>query len=269
MGSGVRVTLDGLTMAPEESYAELISLAVHEFRSPASVISGYLHMLQRDTETPLSDRQRKMVDEAEKSCSRLVGLIAALSEVGKIDDGRITMASRKTDLFPLIAEVAKTVHEPDDREVLLEVRGETAGAVMAGDEDRLRTAFGAVFHAILREKIGPCTVVADRRIVAEGQQSSAVIVIAEEAGVQAAYDARPGTFDEKRGGVGLSLAIARRVIEAHGGRIWSPAFVKDFGAAGSALVKRPGTEVQAGTGPEVFDERSARSIALIAIPLGS
>ena len=265
MGSGVRVTLDESIMAPEESYPDLISLAVHEFRSPASVISGYLHMLQRDTEMPLSDRQRKMVDEAEKSCSRLVGLIAALGEVGKIDDGRITMAAKRTDLFPLIAEVAKTVHEPEDREVHLEVRGETVGAVMAGDEERLRTAFGAVFHAILREKIGPCTVVADRRLVADGQRSSAVIVVAEEAGVQAAYEARPGTFDEKRGGVGLSLAIARRVIEKHGGRIWSPAFVKDFGAAGSAFVK----EAAARTGAEAFDERSARSIALIAIPLGS
>src|SRR3954470_6261837 len=73
-------------MASEESYPKLISLAVHELRSPASVVVGYLRMLQRDDE-PLSDRQRKMVDEAEKSCARLVALIAALSEVGKIDDG--------------------------------------------------------------------------------------------------------------------------------------------------------------------------------------
>jgi len=43
-------------MASEESYPKLISLAVHELRSPASVVSGYLRMLQRDTETPLSDR---------------------------------------------------------------------------------------------------------------------------------------------------------------------------------------------------------------------
>jgi signal transduction histidine kinase len=38
----------------------------------------------------------------------------------------------------------------------------------------------------------------------------------------AAEDAALGPFDEWRGGVGLSLAVARRVIEGHGGQIWSP-----------------------------------------------
>ena len=65
-------------MATEESYPRLISLAVHELRSPAGVVSGYLRMLQRDTETPLSERHRKMVTEAEKSCARLVALITEL-----------------------------------------------------------------------------------------------------------------------------------------------------------------------------------------------
>jgi signal transduction histidine kinase len=239
-------------MTPEESYPKLISLAVHELRSPASVVGGYLRMLQRDTEAPLSDRQRKMVEEAEKSCNRMVALIASLSEVGKIDDGQITMSAKKIDLFALVADVAKSVHEAGERDVRLEARGPTAGAIMAGDEVRLRAAFDAVFHAILREKAGPCTVVADRRLVTEGARTSAVVVIAEEPSVQTSYDAAAGPFDEKRGGVGLSLVIAKRVIEAHGGRIWSPAAVDGSGP------------VQSGA----LDERAARSTALIALPVG-
>ena len=50
-----------------ESYLQLLGLAVHEFRTPASVVGGYLRMLQRDTAGALNDHQRKMVDEAEKS----------------------------------------------------------------------------------------------------------------------------------------------------------------------------------------------------------
>jgi signal transduction histidine kinase len=92
-------------MARDESCPRLNSLAVHELRSPASVISGYLRMLQRDTEAPLTDRQRKMVEEAEKSCGRLVALIADLSEVGKIDEGVVTMSRRKTDVFRLVNEM--------------------------------------------------------------------------------------------------------------------------------------------------------------------
>ena len=67
-------------------YPELLSLAVHEFRTPASVVGGYLRMLQRDSES-FTDRQRKMIDEAEKSCARLVALIAELSDVSKLDAG--------------------------------------------------------------------------------------------------------------------------------------------------------------------------------------
>ena len=74
-------------MASEESYPKLISLAVHELRSPASVISGYLRMLQRDTDAPLNDRQRKMVEEAENR-GRLVALIAALSDRQDCDAGQ-------------------------------------------------------------------------------------------------------------------------------------------------------------------------------------
>ena len=37
-------------MTTEESYPKLISLAVHELRTPASVVGGYLRMLQRDTD---------------------------------------------------------------------------------------------------------------------------------------------------------------------------------------------------------------------------
>lgn len=216
-----------------------MSLAVHELRTPASVIAGYLRMLLRDTEHPLSDRQRKMAEEAEKSCARLSALIAELSDLAKLDGGLLTLAKGRVDLFRLTSDVAGSVHEAADRGVQLKLLGATSGALLTGDEARLKAAIDAIFRAILREQAQAVTIAVDRRLVSAKGSSTAVVVVAPEESVQLAYEAQPGPFDDKRGGLGLLLPMARRVIESHGGRIWSP----DGGnGRGAAVFSLPITE---------------------------
>jgi two-component system phosphate regulon sensor histidine kinase PhoR len=209
--------------------------------------------LQRDTDSTLSDRQRKMIEEAEKSCARLVAIVAELSDLAKLDAGLVKFARQPTDAFALVAEVAGLVHEARDRDVRFEARGQVDGATLSGDAGRLRTAFDAIFRAILREKPGQCTVVAERRIEKIDGRSSAIVIVADESSVQAAYDREPGPFDEKRGGMGLALPLARRVIVGHGGRVWAPAPIggpqepgrswnNDPLARGSAVISLPITE---------------------------
>lgn len=223
-----------------ETYPPLISLAVHEFRTPASVVGGYLRMLQRDPD--LNERQRKMIEEAEKSCARLVAIVTELSDIGKLDSGAIALATRPLDFFHLAREVAELVQEGREREVQLVVRGGDGAAPVVGDATRLRQAMDAIFRAILREKPGPATVVADLRLDTHDGRSSALVVVADEPNVVPAYEAPPGVFDDKRGGLGLALPLARRVIAGHGGAIWSPA--PEPLARGAVLVRIPLTESQ-------------------------
>jgi signal transduction histidine kinase len=204
-------------------YPPLLSLAVHEFRTPASVVGGYLRMLQKDQDPPMSERQRRMIDEAEKSCARLVAIVSELSEIGKLDSGVVKLSQQPLDLFAMLEKVAELVHEASDRNVKLKLSGPSDGANITGDAPRLRTAFDAIFRAILREKPGPATVVAQRRRDTCDGQPCAIVIVADEASVQEAYGREPGPFEETRGGLGLALPLARRVIEGHGGRLWSPA----------------------------------------------
>jgi signal transduction histidine kinase len=222
-----------------EDYPALISLAVHEFRTPASVVGGYLRMLLRDPE--LNDRQRKMIEEAEKSCGRFVAIVGELSDIGKLDVRTLALSRAPLDIFSLTAEVAEHVQEGRDREVHLVVRGPASGAAIAGDGTRLRSAFDAIFRAILREKPGPTTVVVERRLDSRAGAASAYFVVADEDSVAAAYEAPPGVFEEKRGGLGLALPLARRVIAGHGGEVWSPAGPEAL-ARGSIIVRIPVTE---------------------------
>ncbi len=217
--------------AHAENYPELLLLAVHELRSPAGIVSGYLQMLQRNVAGPLSEGQRRMIDEAERSCARLIALVAELSDLGQLDAGRLPLARKPFDLFALVGEAATSAREAADREARVDVRGEPAGAPLVGDEARMRTALAALVRAFLREQPPPAAIVADRRLVSNGGEHAAIIVIGDSASVESAQDAPRGRFDEKRSGVGLALPMAVRVIEAHGGCIWSSTGQSGHGGA--------------------------------------
>jgi signal transduction histidine kinase len=208
-------------MSSEDSYPALISLAVHELRTPANVVWGYLKMLKHDGQSTLGVRERHLVDEAEKSCARLAEVMTELNDVGKLDAGQAPMARRQVDFFGLVSEAAAGLHEGRDRGVRVDVRGPSTGAGIEGDPDRIRQALAAVIRSVLREQPGPCTIVVDRQRTTMASTNTAVVIVADEARVQG--DAGSAAFDDKRGGLGLALPIARRVIEAHGGRLRSRA----------------------------------------------
>jgi light-regulated signal transduction histidine kinase (bacteriophytochrome) len=229
-----------------EACAHLLSLAAHEFRTPANVVGGYLRMLQRDTAHTLSEQQRQMIDEAQKSCARIVVLINELSEIANLDTDPAAIDVESFDLFQLIGELVDDLHEAEDRDVHLQLCGEARGASVSGDRIRLRGAFSAFFRAMLREQPSASIAAVDRRLVRREGRASAVVVVAPETDVQRAYEAPAAPFDEGRGGLGLALPIARRVIERHGGRVWTPALngSDDPGARSAVIVSLPVCETR-------------------------
>lgn len=224
-------------------YTRLISLAVHEMRTPASVVGGYLRMLLNETSGPLEARQRRMVEEAEKACGRLVALLSELSDLGKLDAGLAAVRSERFDLFELVRDVAANVHEAEERDVRLVAQGLASGGTIEGDRTRLRSSLEFVMRAVLREQPASTTVVVEaQRAVGRGRVV-ARIVIAPEADLTRATDAPAGRFDDTRGGLGLGLPLARRVIARFDGQVWSPAppdgTELPLGARGAIVVSMP------------------------------
>jgi hypothetical protein len=202
--------------------AQLLALVSHELRTPASVVGGYLRMLLRETDPALGERQHRMVEEAEKSCGRIVALLGELSEIARLDAGTATVNERSFDLFPMLDELAVGVHEVEDREVLLGTRGEAAGAVITGDLAGIRASFAAFFRAVMREQPASCRVAVDRRRVQNGSDWSAVVVVAHEDDIERAYTSAPAPFNEHRGGLGsccrLHAASSSATADASGRR---------------------------------------------------
>lgn len=219
-----------------ETLSRAMSLAVHELRTPMTVVAGYLRMLLRDQAGPLSNHQRKMLEEAERSCGRIGTIVSEMSELGKLEAGELGVSSSEFDLTRVIAELAANMHEGDDRGIRLEVRGTDRPLIVRGDRTRLGAAVTALVRAALRERATPGVLVVECSTVTLADVPYAVVAIGDEAVLELLIrhvGAEPPAFDEWRGGLGLALPVGRRVIEAHGGAIWSAP--GDAPRAGSAL----------------------------------
>jgi signal transduction histidine kinase len=218
-----------------ELFPRAMSLAVHELRTPVTVVAGYLRMVLKEQAGPLSDMQRRMLEEAERSCGRINALVSEMSELGKLEDGRIEIGRAEFDLAAVITELASNMHEGSDRGIRLEVRGVDQPIMVTGDRPRIAAALQALMHAALRERSEPGVIVVDVTLTAAADRRWVTIAIGEEPvthSLAAIADAGRPPFDEWRGGLGLALAVGRRVIEAHGGALWS---APDMPRAGSAL----------------------------------
>ena len=243
-------------MTPEHNLIpKAMSLTVHELRTPVTVVAGYLRMLLREQGGPLTEKQRKMLEEAERSCGRLSALVAEISEFGKLEGGELAFRRQELDLGTLLAELASGMHEGEDRGVRLELRlaDSPAGSTtlfsnssypITGDRPRLTAALHALLRSALRERGEPGTVVVacgiQRAVAGEAGGDDAkwaVVAIGADADiaplVAQATAVRPPPFEEWHGGLGLALPVARRVIEAHGGALWSA--VGSHSRAASAL----------------------------------
>ena len=210
--------------------SRLLSLAAHELRSPLSVVQGYLKMLLGPRGGTLTDDQRHLVEQASRSCARLLDLTAELSELARLDAGTATFNMGDVALEAVVAAVCAS-HDGTARGVVVERSGaDLSGLAVRADPERLRRTLEALLAAVVREAPDGERVLVEAQIRDKGDEQSArptAFIQMVEARIGATMlaggPAAREAFDESRGGFGLRLPLARRVVEAFGGRLWSPA----------------------------------------------
>jgi signal transduction histidine kinase len=202
-------------------WPKILSLSVHEFRTPMTVVAGYIRMLLKDRAGPLSEQQRGLLEQAEKSCARLTALLSEVSELSNLEGGTAPFNRQRTDLHGVLRNTVAQLPPLPDREVRVDLQLDGDGAPIDGDPVRLAQALTSVIRSLQRELISDAPLVV-RQQPADGGPYEIRIGDDETLGLFDGED--PGArapFDEWRGGSGLILPVARRIIEAHGGRIWA------------------------------------------------
>lgn len=220
----------------DPQWPRLVSLAVHELRTPATVVAGYIRMLLKQRAGAITDQQRRLLEEADKSCGRLSALLAEMSDLANFETNTESSNPGAVDLHALLAHAIASLPASPDREVTITLSPEPGSAFVQGDAVRLTAAFTSLLVALRRELVTTAElVVRDWTGEYDGRPATWIAIGGADRidSLAAAGPEGLTTFDEWRGGCGLSLAVARRVVNAHGGTIWSPA---DGSKAGAVVV---------------------------------
>jgi signal transduction histidine kinase len=207
-----------------ERYTDALALVAHELRSPASIVSGYLRLLQQDADG-LTERQRRMTDEAGRACARMLRLIQEIGELANLEANEPVRASTDVAVFAVCAAALKSAAETAGSGFpAFTCADADRGAMVEGDAARLTMAFSALMAATMREH--GTDPVECHGFVANGEGPPSAVIVCGPRGTAAAgssLNAHREPFDRWRGGTGLSLPIACRLIESYGGCVWSPA----------------------------------------------
>lgn len=212
---------DAANSAPRKNL--LLRIGVHECRNPISIVLGYLRMLQTGRGGELTDMQRKMLSEMEKSTAKLHGVVEEMNDLSELEAGSASFNRGLVDLAALIAREIPNVAAAE-RAVTIRLIEPSSTVSVKADATRLAKAFNALMFSYSRELItsDELCVALDR---VGGSAPPEVRVTLAGADVidqlRLLPESELSPLVEFRGGLGYRLSIAARVIEGHGGRAFS------------------------------------------------
>ena len=202
---------------------DLVANVSHELKTPISALRAHLENLLDGVERPDPETLQVMLAQSE----RLGRLVDQLLELSRLESGDLSLHREEVPLRPLVSEVVSEIEVArSDKAVRLDEEiPEDLPAIFADRERVHQVLFNLLDNAVrFTPAGGHVTVSASRR-------RDDVDVAVSDTGPGIAPEHLPRLFerfyrvDEARsrdgGGTGIGLAIARSVVEAHGGRIWA------------------------------------------------
>jgi PAS domain S-box-containing protein len=200
---------------------EVLGVVAHDLRNPLGNILIQAELLRRPGEQP-ERRARKPADTIRHAGLRMQRIIEDLLDVTQLDAGRLTITRAAVSPQELVAE-AVTSHAQTCAARSLELRECVSASLPPIWVDRARVLQvfeNLVGNAVKFTAAGSITLGAK-------QDETMVLFSVADSGAGIAKEDQAHLFDrfwqahaERRAGAGLGLAIAKGIVEAHGGRLW-------------------------------------------------
>jgi signal transduction histidine kinase len=198
----------------------------HEISTPLTPLAGYLRILAAGKLGALSPQQQRIVDSMVLSVSRLTRIADNLADFASLEVGEAPLVHGEIDPDRLADEVVEELKGPAREARLHVVVKHGGGAPVVADPRKLRQALanlvsnavkfsphgGEVLVEVAREPSGVRFTIYDQGPGIRAGEAAHIF--------EPLYHAAARGEDARLPGTGLGLPVARRIAEAHGGRVW-------------------------------------------------
>jgi signal transduction histidine kinase len=211
----------------ERALGDFTAVVAHDLRSPLSNVVSIVDSIREGLFGPVTALQEKWLWKIQTNCRSLIQHVSDFLDLSKFDAGKLQLIKAPVDLNSVIEESLQEFSiEADKRRIGLRA---DIGAVLepvAFDRRRIEQVLGNLLsNAFKFTETG-----GEIQVGARKQIGAGVVVWVKDSGVGIDPDEVSHIFDLYRQtqsgqessyrGTGLGLAICRRIVEAHGGRLW-------------------------------------------------
>ena len=205
--------------------SEFLANMSHELRTPLNAISGFSQVLRKRMHGEINAKQEEYLDEILASSRDLLTLIDDILDLSKVEAGQVELEVAPFSLPAALERVLVVVGEQAARgELRMSLASDSGIDTVVGDERRIRqVVLNLLWNAI---KFTPAGGAVD---VSATRRAGEVRVSVTDTGPGIAAEDQARIFEEfqqaaagkeQREGTGLGLALSKRLVELHGGRIW-------------------------------------------------
>ncbi len=210
----------------EKMKLDFVSMAAHELRTPLTTVQGYLSMVNQPTTTDkLEENEKTFLNQAFQSSVRLNKLIENLLEVSRLEQGRMTIMTKKADITPIIEQVCKDltlVAEKKGLKIIYTKPTNKLPEVMIDSikiEEVLNNLIGNAIKYTEKGEIKVFTNISDNFVIVSVSDTGAGIPEHAKHHLFTKFYRVESNITAGAKGTGLGLYVTKNIIESHGGNI--------------------------------------------------
>jgi len=221
-----------------------LASAAHELKTPLAVIKGYYDLLLSSSLGKLTDKQKDILEESKESCERLVRLVSMFLNYSALESGKLVLQLRENDLRDCLEEMAGRWSEAFKRKgVKLDAQLDPSIPTFKFDYQKVQQAAANLLDNALKHtptggtvtlrakphfwerRVAEVAPIEERRRFRLPRPNSVEVSVTDSgSGIEPEHHQEIFEdfvrVDRNTSGMGLGLAIAKRLIQAHRGKIW-------------------------------------------------